>query len=72
MSADEAALLFSLAKALVVIWGGGYAFQVQYDRNSNPGSKDTPLSVLIDWTTPGYGGPMVLYMFYGFFDGEQL
>ena len=64
--ADETLLL-----TRTVIWGGGYAFQSQYDRASNPGSKDTPISVLLDWTTPGYGGPMVLYMFYGFYDGKH-
>jgi len=49
-------VLFVLTMA---IWGGGYAFQTGYTRNS----KLTP----IDWTS-GYGGPVVLYMCYGFYD----
>jgi hypothetical protein len=42
------------------IWGGGYAFQKNYDRNSQHPNKD--------WGSPGYVGPMFLYMFYGFYD----
>lgn len=49
------------------IWGGGYAYQKGYTRESvnvalNPDYKST------DWTTPGYAGPMFLYIFYGFYD----
>ncbi|KAJ8113588.1 hypothetical protein OPT61_g4314 [Boeremia exigua] len=42
------------------VWGGGYVFQKQYTRNDG---KD-----LYDWTSPGYVGPMFLYIAYGFFD----
>ena len=56
------------------IWGGGYAFQLTYDRTSNPNSGDAvthvPPETFLDWTSAGYGGPLVLYMFYGFFDGS--
>ena len=44
------------------VWGGGYLFQRPYNRDN---VKDT---IIYDWTTPGYGGPLVLYMFYGFYD----
>ncbi|RII06053.1 hypothetical protein CUC08_Gglean009268 [Alternaria sp. MG1] len=42
------------------VWGGGYVFQRQYSRDDN--------SLHYDWTHDGYGGPMVLYMSYGFYD----
>jgi hypothetical protein len=42
------------------VWGGGYAFQRQYRRDDE--------SPLLDWTDSGYGGPLVLYISYGFFD----
>ncbi|MCJ1384486.1 hypothetical protein MMC17_007603 [Xylographa soralifera] len=54
-------VLFGLT---MVIWGGGYAFQKNYDRAVTE-AKDY---VTIDWTTTGYVGPMFLYIFYGFFD----
>ncbi|EAW15088.1 unc-93 family MFS transporter [Aspergillus clavatus NRRL 1] len=41
-------------------WGGGYAFQKGYTRET--AKQD------VDWTTSGYVGPMFLYMFYGFYD----
>ncbi|KAG2183724.1 hypothetical protein INT43_006735 [Umbelopsis isabellina] len=41
------------------VWAGGVAFQTTFDR-----SYDSP----IDWTTPGFGGPFVLYLMYGFTD----
>ncbi|KAF5127339.1 UNC93-like protein [Metarhizium anisopliae] len=49
------------------LWGGGYAYQKDYTRESvnpelNPDYEPT------DWTTPGYVGPMFLYIFYGFYD----
>lgn len=46
------------------IWGGGYVFQRKYTR------KDTERKnhFEYDWNTPGYVGPMFLYMFYGFYD----
>ncbi|KAF1839647.1 MFS general substrate transporter [Decorospora gaudefroyi] len=42
------------------VWGGGYAFQRQYTRENVRG--------YYDWTDSGYGGPMVLYISYGFYD----
>lgn len=42
------------------VWGGGYAFQRKYTR------EDT--ATTYDWTTPGYVGPMFLYIAYGFYD----
>jgi MFS family permease len=47
-----------------VIWGGGYDFAKQYTRDD---VKNDP-SLLLDWTSKGYGGPLVLYMFYGLYD----
>ena len=49
------------------IWGGGYAYEEGYTRETvdpklNPSFEPT------DWTTPGYVGPMFLYIFYGFYD----
>jgi len=49
------------------IWGGGYAFEKGYTRESvDP--KLNPDFEPMDWTTPGYVGPMFLYIFYGFYD----
>lgn len=46
-----------------VVWGGGHAFQKQYDRHSALKMK------LIDYTDGSkYVGPMFLYFFYGFYD----
>lgn len=42
------------------IWGGGYAFQKQYTRDTVQPTKD--------FNDSGYVGPMFLYMFYGFYD----
>ncbi|KHN94892.1 DUF895 domain membrane protein [Metarhizium album ARSEF 1941] len=49
------------------LWGGGYVYQKGYTRETvnvelNPGYEPT------DWTSPGYVGPMFLYIFYGFYD----
>ncbi|KAF4989367.1 hypothetical protein F66182_16655, partial [Fusarium sp. NRRL 66182] len=52
-------LLFALTMG---IWGGGYAFQRGYDRQS--------VKPDMDWSSPGYVGPMFLYMFYGFYDAS--
>lgn len=52
-------LLFVLTMG---IWGGGYAFQRTYTRNSE--------SPNMDWSSSGYAGPMFLYMFYGFYDAS--
>lgn len=46
------------------IWGGGYAFQKTYTRDD---VKNDP-TLLLDWTSSGYGGPLVLYMIYGAYD----
>lgn len=48
------------------IWAGGYAYQMNYTR-ADVGAADFQPT---DWTTPGYVGPMFLYMFYGFFDAS--
>jgi hypothetical protein len=55
------------------IWGGGYAFQKTYTRADIAMGTDTPDDLsddypVLDWTSPGYGGPFVLYIFYGFYD----
>ncbi|KAJ5204101.1 UNC93-like protein [Penicillium cinerascens] len=42
------------------IWGGGYAFQKTYTRETVRGDTD--------WSDGSYIGPMFLYMFYGFYD----
>jgi hypothetical protein len=55
------AVLFSITMG---IWGGGYAFQKRYTRPEASAKG----YVKMDWTSDGYIGPMVLYMFYGFFD----
>jgi hypothetical protein len=52
-------LLFVLTMA---IWGGGYAFQKKYTRDS--------VTPTMDWSSSGYVGPMFLYMFYGFYDAS--
>ena len=54
--------LFLLTMA---IWGGGYAYQRTYNRESTD-----PKTGFVgkDWTDSGYIGPLFLYMFYGFFD----
>jgi hypothetical protein len=50
-----------------VIWGGGYVYEEGYTRESvDP--KLNPDFVPTDWSTPGYVGPMFLYIFYGFYD----
>jgi hypothetical protein len=46
------------------IWGGGYAYQTHYTRESVGASDYVP----VDWTTKGYVGPMFLYIFYGMYD----
>ena len=47
------------------IWGGGYAFQAKYTREST--SVESGYEGM-DWSDSGYGGPLVLYMAYGFYD----
>jgi hypothetical protein len=41
------------------VWAGGLVFQLTFDR-----SFDSP----IHWTSPGFGGPFVVYILYGFTD----
>lgn len=57
------AILFVLT---MVIWGGGWAWQKNYTRESV--DTDTTDFVHWDWTHDGYVGPMFLYFFYGFYD----
>ena len=60
------AVMVVLFVLTMVIWGGGYAWQRNYTRaevSVDGYPKD-------DWTTSGYGGPLVLYMMYGFYDGK--
>ena len=57
------AIMFILT---MVIWGGGYAWQKQYTR-----ADIAEGYVKLDWTSSDYVGPMFLFMFYGFYDGEQ-
>ncbi len=52
--------LIGLFCITMAIWGGGYAYQKPYTRDS----KITPT----DWSTPGYVGGMFLYFFYGLYD----
>jgi hypothetical protein len=59
------AALAALLVLTMVIWGGGYAFQKGYTRESV--DKDAGY-ISMDWTDSGYVGPMFLYMFYGFYD----
>ncbi|KAF3937951.1 hypothetical protein ABW19_dt0202478 [Dactylella cylindrospora] len=44
------------------IWGGGYAFQRNYTRET------ADILPKIDWHDDGYGGPLVLYICYGLYD----
>ncbi|CAJ2510900.1 Uu.00g065250.m01.CDS01 [Anthostomella pinea] len=58
------AMLFVLTFA---IWGGGYAFQKKQDSRSLT-SQASYEPEKMDWTSPGFIGPMFLYFFYGFYD----
>jgi MFS family permease len=53
--------LFAL---IMVVWGAGYKFQTTYDRAFGE-SKTIKKK---DWSDPGFAGPFILYMFYGFSD----
>lgn len=46
------------------IWGGGYAYAKTYNRATVAAADFVPT----DWSTPGYVGPMFLYIFYGMYD----
>ncbi|EAU31587.1 conserved hypothetical protein [Aspergillus terreus NIH2624] len=49
----------------MVIWGGGWAWQKNYTRETVDVKKGFEHW---DWTHSGYAGPMFLYFFYGFYD----
>ncbi|KAF2019719.1 MFS general substrate transporter [Aaosphaeria arxii CBS 175.79] len=49
---------------MMIVWGCGYKFQTTYTREWAI-DKST---VKKDWSDPGFAGPFVLYMFYGFSD----
>lgn len=51
---------------IMVVWGGGYKFQTTYSRKTTLDLGDKFKGM--DWKDPGYGGPLVLYMWYGFSD----
>lgn len=55
----------TLVVLTTVIYGGGWAWQKNYDRGDV--SKDSGF-VPWDWNTSGFVGPMFLYFFYGAFD----
>ncbi|KAI9744141.1 MAG: hypothetical protein M1818_002293 [Claussenomyces sp. TS43310] len=48
----------------MVVWGGGYAWEKTYTRATVTAESFKPW----DWETPGFVGPMFLYMFYGGYD----
>lgn len=56
----------ALFATVMIIWGFGYMFQKTYDRAWADQAKEN--NTQHDWTDAGYGGPFVLYMFYGFSD----
>ncbi|KAJ4139735.1 hypothetical protein NW768_001078 [Fusarium equiseti] len=45
-----------------VVWGGGYVHQRTYTRAMTDAEEGK------DWEDEGYAGPMILYIFYGFYD----
>lgn len=49
------------------IWGGGYAYEKTYTRESLAAMKEDGWTGT-DWTDSGFVGPMFLYFFYGFYD----
>jgi len=57
------ACLFALT---LVIYGGGYAWQKGYTRESV--DPKTTGYVPLDWSNSRSSGPMALYFFYGFYD----
>uniref|UniRef100_A0A093VRI7 UNC93-like protein n=1 Tax=Talaromyces marneffei PM1 TaxID=1077442 RepID=A0A093VRI7_TALMA len=50
----------------VVVYGGGWAFQKNYDR-ADVVPENASFEAW-DWTHPGFAGPMFLYFFYGAYD----
>ena len=61
------ACLAALLVLTLANWGGGYAFQAGYVRDTDS-DKDAVEHRNMDWSSPGFAGPFVLYMAYGFFD----
>ena len=69
------AALFAL---IMIVWGCGYKFQTTYTREwasaikpgtgGETGIPEEFLHKKKDWSDPGFAGPFVLYMFYGFAD----
>jgi hypothetical protein len=57
---------FALFSTIMIVWGFGFMFQKTYDRHSAKAAQEN--NTTKDWSDPGYGGPFVLYMFYGFSD----
>lgn len=55
---------FALFAIIMIVWGLGYKFQTTYDR-AWAANEANPKK---DWSDDGYGGPFVLYIFYGFTD----
>jgi len=61
-------VLFALTMA---VWGGGYAFQKPFTRESQMKIYlETGGLGFRDWTDKGYVGSIFLYIFYGFFDAS--
>lgn len=54
----------ALFATIMIIWGFGYMFQKTYTR---AWAKEKS-NLKKDWSEPGFAGPFVLYMFYGFSD----
>ncbi|CAL5869219.1 uncharacterized protein PFLUO_LOCUS3447 [Penicillium psychrofluorescens] len=66
----KGALAFLLSLTMV-IWGGGYAWQKWYTRESTAPYdpvKNPDGFHAWDWSHKGYLGPMFLYFFYGMYD----
>jgi hypothetical protein len=56
----------ALFSTIMIIWGFGFMFQKTYTRASAKLAQKN--NTTKDWSDPGYAGPLVLYMFYGFSD----
>jgi hypothetical protein len=56
----------ALFSTIMIIWGFGFMFQKTYTRASAKLAQEN--NTTKDWSDPGYAGPLVLYMFYGFSD----
>ena len=54
----------ALLSLIMIVWGLGYKFQKTYNR----AWAEDKASIKKDWTSQGYAGPFVLYIFYGFTD----